>query len=159
MDCATFPSRLLGGEMESPAAKLHRLMPQEKALCDELREGSLRPGLRLEQERVRFGCSLSEHRCISVPFERFFEVKSRIEKRRQWQRWNADLAYFEMPWKPKSWCQRYRSIVVRRQVLVRDKGLRPHKHTGWQPALPELARERDWSQRLLGLTPGGDQSR
>jgi hypothetical protein len=59
---------------------------------------------------------------ISVPFERFIELKGLIEKRRQWQRWNAAVAYFEMPWKPKSWCQRYRFIVVRREVVVRDKG-------------------------------------
>lgn len=59
---------------------------------------------------------------ISVPFERFVELKGMIEKRRKWQHWNTDVAYFEMPWKPKSWSQRCRFIVVRRQVRVRDKG-------------------------------------
>lgn len=65
---------------------------------------------------------LSVEFTISVPFERFVELKGMIEKRRQWQRWNATLAYFELPWKPKAWHQRYRFIVVRRQVVVRDKG-------------------------------------
>ncbi len=59
---------------------------------------------------------------ISVPFERFVELKGMIEKRRRWQRWNETLAYFEMPWKPKAWSRRYRFLVVRRRVIVRDKG-------------------------------------
>lgn len=59
---------------------------------------------------------------ISVPFERFVELKGSIESRHQWQRLNEDLGYFELRWKPKAWNRRYRFLVVRARSVIRDKG-------------------------------------
>lgn len=58
---------------------------------------------------------------ISVPFERFVELKKKIEGQRRWQRINADLGYFELTWKPKSWNRSYRFLFVRTRSVIRDK--------------------------------------
>jgi hypothetical protein len=58
---------------------------------------------------------------ISVPFERFVELKGKIEGRRWWQRLNEDLAYFELKWKPKKWSCRYRFLVIRTRSAIRSK--------------------------------------
>ncbi len=59
---------------------------------------------------------------ISVPFERFVELKSTIEGRRQWRRVDEDLAYFELRWKPKKWNRAYRFLFIRTRTAIRDKG-------------------------------------
>lgn len=59
---------------------------------------------------------------ISVPFERFSELKGLIESRKRWRRFGPDLAFFETPWKPKAWDRRFRFVFVRRRVAVRDTG-------------------------------------
>jgi Transposase DDE domain group 1 len=58
---------------------------------------------------------------ISVPFERFTELKSTIENRRWWRRLNEDLGYFELRWKPKAWSRCYRFLFVRTRSVIRDK--------------------------------------
>lgn len=58
---------------------------------------------------------------ISVPFERFVELKGTIESRRWWQRLNEDLGYFELRWKPKAWGRRYRFLCIRTRSVIRDK--------------------------------------
>lgn len=59
---------------------------------------------------------------ISVPFERFVELKKIIENRRFWWRLGQDLAYFELRWKPKKWNRPYRFLLVRNRTAIRDKG-------------------------------------
>jgi len=59
---------------------------------------------------------------ISVPFERFFQLKEVIERRRFWWRVNATVSYFEPNWKPQSWNRRFRMIVVRTHTPVRRHG-------------------------------------
>lgn len=59
---------------------------------------------------------------ISVPFERFAELKGEIEKRQDWSRIGDGLDYFELSWKPKSWARCYRFLGVRSRVEIRDKG-------------------------------------
>jgi hypothetical protein len=58
---------------------------------------------------------------ISVPFERFTELKGMIEGRRRWRRLNGMLSYFETHWKPKSWSAPYRFIFIRKQVPCQEK--------------------------------------
>jgi hypothetical protein len=58
---------------------------------------------------------------VSVPFERLSELKQRIEARRRWYRLNAECAYFELAWKPKSWLRRGRFILVRTEVRKQRK--------------------------------------
>lgn len=59
---------------------------------------------------------------VSVPFERFVELKQIVEGRRRWRRINGDLAYFALRWKPKSWPRRYRLLVLRTRRRERQKG-------------------------------------
>lgn len=59
---------------------------------------------------------------ISVPFERFADLKARIEGRRRWWRVNEQVAYFELRWKPKSWKRRARFLAIRRTKAVQRKG-------------------------------------
>jgi len=59
---------------------------------------------------------------ISVPFERFTELKSMIENKKHWHRIDDSWSYFEIPWKPKSW-NRYMSFVFyRHKVPLPRKG-------------------------------------
>lgn len=58
---------------------------------------------------------------ISVPFERFTELKTMIEGRRRWRRYDDQLSFFETSWKPKSWDQKYRFLFIRKQVHKQHK--------------------------------------
>ena len=53
---------------------------------------------------------------VSVPFERFVQLKEHIEGRKVWWPLNKELSYFELKWKPKSWNRRFRFIAVRKRV-------------------------------------------
>jgi hypothetical protein len=59
---------------------------------------------------------------ISVPFERFTELKGMIESRSRWQRVKTDVSYFESDWKPKVWDRRYRFLFIRTRALRQHKG-------------------------------------
>jgi hypothetical protein len=68
-------------------------------------------------ERLGIGVEFT----LSVPFERFTELKGMIEGSRRWRRLNGMLSYFETHWKPKSWSAPYRFIFIRKQVRCQDK--------------------------------------
>ena len=53
---------------------------------------------------------------ISVPFERFAELKGMIEGRKRWHIFNETWAYFETRWKPKRWDHRARFVFVRQKT-------------------------------------------
>jgi len=59
----------------------------------------------LDQHNIEF--------TVSVPFERFTELKRMIEGRKRWSRVNAEVSYFEADWKPKVWNQSFRFLFVR----------------------------------------------
>jgi hypothetical protein len=59
---------------------------------------------------------------ITVPFERFAELKEMIEQRRRWRRLNADVYYFETSWKPKAWDKRFRFLFIRTRARKQHKG-------------------------------------
>lgn len=59
---------------------------------------------------------------ISVPFERFLELKAMIEHRRRWRRFNGELSYFDTAWKPKKWDSRFRFLFIRKKVRKQQKG-------------------------------------
>lgn len=69
----------------------------------------------LEQLGVEFS--------ISVPFERFAELKALIEARTLWWRTPGkdSGAHFESRWKPKSWEKRHRLVFCRKSVAARGK--------------------------------------
>jgi hypothetical protein len=70
---------------------------------------------RLEQLRVSY--------TISVPFERFTELKTKIEGRRKWDviPGRAESGYFEERWKPASWARKARFIFIRSLERKQDK--------------------------------------
>ena len=61
---------------------------------------------------------------ISVPFERFTELKGMVQERKTWWRATVDgrLRYFEKTWKPKCWTRSYRFIFIRRTTEGQQKG-------------------------------------
>jgi hypothetical protein len=58
---------------------------------------------------------------ISVPFERFAELKSTIESRRRWNPLDSQWDYFESDWAPKCWEHRYRFLFLRHRVKKQNK--------------------------------------
>jgi hypothetical protein len=58
---------------------------------------------------------------ISVPFERFPELKEKIEKRKRWNRVDHKWSYFQEDWSPKCWNKDFRFLFVRQQVKVQNK--------------------------------------
>jgi len=58
----------------------------------------------------------------SVPFERFPELKNKIDSRKRWRRIDKEWSYFESKWKPKSWDTTYRFIFTRRKSQKQRKG-------------------------------------
>jgi len=58
---------------------------------------------------------------ISVPFERFCQLKAMIESRRRWHRLNQDVSYFEIDWKPQCWEKCFRFVFVRTRTKRQRK--------------------------------------
>jgi hypothetical protein len=59
---------------------------------------------------------------VSVPFERFVELKGMIEGRQRWRRLDGQVSYFETAWKPQAWDQRFRFVFVRTRTKKQYKG-------------------------------------
>jgi len=59
---------------------------------------------------------------LSVPFERFTQLKGMIEGRQRWRTFDADRSFFENLWKPKSWGQSYRFVFIRKRAKRQRKG-------------------------------------
>jgi len=58
---------------------------------------------------------------VSVPFERFAELKGIIESRKHWRSFSRDWSYFESWWSPKSWDTEYRFLFYRHRVRIQNK--------------------------------------
>lgn len=67
----------------------------------------------LQGEKIEF--------TISVPFERFSELKQMLQGRRRWKFFSSEFSYFDTPWKPKSWDSRFRFLFIRRVVKKQSK--------------------------------------
>ena len=67
----------------------------------------------LDEQRVEY--------TISVPFERFSELKTTIETRCHWHPMDEQCDYFESDWKPKSWQRRHRFIFIRQFSKITNK--------------------------------------
>jgi hypothetical protein len=50
---------------------------------------------------------------ISVPFERFTELKGMVEERKRWRHLNERCDFFESRWKPKKWNRKQRFVFIR----------------------------------------------
>jgi len=53
---------------------------------------------------------------ISVPFERFPQLKALIEGRRRWRKLDGEWDYFETSWAPGCWSAQYRVLLLRHRV-------------------------------------------
>ncbi len=58
---------------------------------------------------------------VSVPFERFTDLKGRIEARRIWWSGAAQWDYFDAKWKPKAWNTPRRFLFIRTRVKLQHK--------------------------------------
>ena len=59
---------------------------------------------------------------VSVPFERFPQLKRQIEQRQRWSRIDETWSYFETEWKPNKWTFGFRVLVVRQKKKQPTKG-------------------------------------
>ena len=59
---------------------------------------------------------------ISVPFERFVELKRMIESRQRWHRVDDQTSSFEAAWKPQCWDRRFRFVFIRTRAKKQQKG-------------------------------------
>ncbi len=55
---------------------------------------------------------------VSVPFERFAELKKRIQERLRWRSMDETWSFFECAWKPKKWKKTYRFLFIRQRCVV-----------------------------------------
>lgn len=74
------------------------------------------------EEIVQALTALGVEFTISVPFERLPELKQKVESRHHWTRCGEGLSSFEVSWKPKSWPDRHRFLVIRQEVPEQRKG-------------------------------------
>ena len=58
---------------------------------------------------------------ISVPFERFSQLKKMIESCRHWKRLDSEWEYFESDWTPQCWKTHPRFILLRHRVKKQSK--------------------------------------
>ena len=58
---------------------------------------------------------------ISVPFERFPQLKELIESRRRWRRLDGEWDYFETSWAPGCWTRQYRVLLLRHRVRTLNR--------------------------------------
>ena len=68
----------------------------------------------LDEQKIEFS--------VTVPFERFVELKSMMQGRKRWRRVDSEASYFESRWKPKKWDRRFRFVFVRSEVKRQQKG-------------------------------------
>jgi hypothetical protein len=68
----------------------------------------------LDEQNIEFS--------VTVPFERFPELKTVIEARQRWRKIDDEWAFFEDSWKPKKWPRGLRCICYRHQVKKARKG-------------------------------------
>jgi len=55
---------------------------------------------------------------VSVPFERFVELKKKIQERSRWRKLDATWSFFECAWKPKKWKKTYRFLFIRQRCAM-----------------------------------------
>jgi len=55
---------------------------------------------------------------LSVPFERFVELKKQIQERGRWRTLDATWSFFECAWKPKKWKKVYRFLFIRQRCAM-----------------------------------------
>lgn len=75
-----------------------------------------------DEKRIRQHHAMGVEFSVSVPFERFPQLKAMIETTSTWTAIDALWSYCEVSWAPKSWNEHFRMILIRRKSLVQRKG-------------------------------------
>jgi hypothetical protein len=60
---------------------------------------------------------------ISVPFERFIELKKMVEIKKRWKMLSTKWSYFTNNWSPKCWDKKYNFIYIRQKIKKQEKGV------------------------------------
>ena len=68
----------------------------------------------MDEEEIEF--------TVSVPFERFAELKEFIENRERWRRIDETWSFFKISWKPKAWEEPLRFVFYRQKSRIARKG-------------------------------------
>lgn len=68
----------------------------------------------LESRRIEYAAA--------VPFARFVGLRHLVDSRQRWRTIDDEWSFFETAWRPKSWSEKRRIIVIRRKHPVRRKG-------------------------------------
>ena len=68
----------------------------------------------LSEEGVKF--------TITVPFERFAELKKMVDAHKRWKAIDSTWSFFENSWKPKAWDKGFRFIFIRQESKIINKG-------------------------------------
>jgi hypothetical protein len=55
---------------------------------------------------------------LSVPFDRFVELKKGIQERLRWRSIDGTWSFFEWAWKPKKWAKTYRFLFIRQRCAT-----------------------------------------
>jgi len=106
----------------------HDALPFISGCIQELRDHI--PGVILESRQdsaffsdktVDFLSSRNVWFSISVPFERFSELKTLIESCHRWKRLDGEWDYYESTWTPKCWKSRCRMLLLRHRVKKQNK--------------------------------------
>jgi len=58
---------------------------------------------------------------VSVPFERFTQLKKMIEARQRWCPVSQDVSCFEDEWKPQAWDRKFRFLFIRTRACRQNK--------------------------------------
>ena len=139
--------------------------------CVERIRGAL-PGVVIEirmdsaffsDEMVKLLDGLTVEFTISVPFERFTELKGMVYGCMRWRRATVDgkLRYFEKTWKPKCWTRSYRFVFIRQATEGQQKG--PIQLDLFAPAEPGfefkviVTNKRAWAMKVVRFHEGRGQ--
>jgi hypothetical protein len=139
--------------------------------CVERIRGAL-PGVVIEirmdsaffsDEMVELLAGLNVEFTISVPFERFTELKGMVYGRKIWRRATVDgtLRYFQKTWKPKCWTRSYRFIFIRQATEGQQKG--PIQLDLFEPTEPGfefkviITNKKAWAMKVVRFHEGRGQ--
>jgi len=114
-------------------------------------------------EMVKLLDGLTVEFTISVPFERFTELKGMVYGCMRWRRATVDgkLRYFEKTWKPKCWTRSYRFVFIRQATEGQQKG--PIQLDLFAPAEPGfefkviVTNKRAWAMKVVRFHEGRGQ--
>ena len=93
-----------------------------KAVLPDITIESRMDGAFFSEQTIEGLAKLRVEYTMSVPFERFTQLKTFVENRKRWRTLGRNVSSFEMTWKPKSWKERARFVFIRKKTKKVNKG-------------------------------------